>query len=378
MVAYIQPLVAVAGVFTKSSTRSPAVLDCEEKLASIHSSRNVPKKAALLVNSGNANAFTGAIGAQSVKEITHQVSKVFGLEESAVFSSSTGVIGEPLPTQKILPLLVKLKDSLLPSNILVASKSIMTTDTFAKGSCEQVVVNQSPITITSIAKGSGMIAPNMGTMLAYVFTDANIHQDLLSRTVKRINEKTFNSITVDGDTSTSDTVLVFATGEAKNPPMNSEHSEGFPSFKQALSNVMESLARQIVIDGEGATKFIEVSVRGASNEKDAKCVAHSIANSPLVKTAISGEDANWGRIVMAIGKSGALADRDKVKIWFGEHLVAEKGSRSANYNEEELGEYMKEAEISIAVDLGLGSGEQKVWTCDFSHGYISINADYRS
>jgi len=378
MLAVINPLVAVAGVFTKSATRSAAVLDCEAKLAEINTSHLPLTQAALLVNSGNANAFTGQSGFEGVREIVNHVSHELNISCQFVFTSSTGVIGEHLPIDVITPKIRILNQSLAPNHLARAAESIMTTDTIPKGASVRFDLNGVPITLTGIAKGSGMIAPDMATMLAYIFTDANIHQDLLQRLVTEINETTFNSITVDGDTSTSDTLMVFATGEAGNNLIEKENSKPGKLFSQALTTIMESLARQIVLDGEGATKFIEINVSGAENANDAQKVAQSIANSPLVKTAVSGEDANWGRIIMAVGKSGAHADRDKLKIWFGDLLVAENGCRSQHYCEESLSQYMREKEIIITVDLGLGSGSARVWTCDFSYGYIAINADYRS
>ncbi len=378
MLAFIAPLCAVAGVYTRSSTRSAAVLDCETKLKRIQDGRLSLDQSALLVNSGNANAFTGKEGADSVAQIADAVALKLGVGPNSVFTSSTGVIGEPLPSELIVKTIDELTGNLSATNVEKAAQSIMTTDTFPKGESIKVQIGEIPVTITGFAKGSGMIAPDMATMLAYIFTDARIHPDTLQSLVAEVNEDTFNSITIDGDTSTSDTLMVFATGAADNHWIQDRQSEAAQIFARGLTAVMTSLARQIVLDGEGATKFIEVNVSGALDREDGRRVARAIANSPLVKTAISGEDANWGRIVMAVGKSGAQADRDKLKIWFGDILVAENGRRADEYSEKAAQRYMQEREIVITVDLGLGGGVAKFWTCDFSHGYISINADYRS
>ncbi|MYF45678.1 MAG: bifunctional glutamate N-acetyltransferase/amino-acid acetyltransferase ArgJ, partial [Rhodobacteraceae bacterium] len=274
--------------------------------------------------------------------------------------------------------LAELKNNLSENNLEDAGQAIMTTDTFPKGAGIVVDCSDKPVAISGIAKGSGMIAPDMATMLAYVFTDANIDQTTLQSMVSELTETTFNSVSVDGDTSTSDTFMVAATGLARNKMIVNQETSDSRKFKAGLQSVMLSLAQQIARDGEGATKFVEISVVGAENNSDAKKVAKSIANSPLVKTAISGEDPNWGRVVMAVGKSGARADRDLLAIKFGDILVAENGQVADNYKEELGQDYMKKQEILITVDLGLGKGSSRFWTCDFSHGYISINADYRS
>ena len=367
MMAVTTPGTAVAGVFTRSSTRSAPVLDCQAKIGG-----DASAGAAFLVNSGNANAFTGRHGTESVSAISKAVAKACGVPAERVFTSSTGVIGEPLPHDRIVRVLDDLAGQLHPDAIQDAARAIMTTDTFAKGASASCDIGGKTVSIAGIAKGSGMIAPDMATMLVYIFTDAKIGQSDLQGMLSELNTKTFNCITVDSDTSTSDTVLVAATGAS------GIDVTGQQPFREALHTVMLDLAHQVVRDGEGATKFVEISVTNATNDSDAKIHALSIANSPLVKTAIAGEDANWGRVVMAIGKSGAPADRDKLSIRFGEHIVAESGWVSPNYNEKAASEYMKGQSLSISVDCGIGSGSATVWTCDLTHGYITINGDYRS
>ena len=369
MLAVLDPGTEIAGVFTSSSTRSFAVIDCEEKIHLKDSSSG----AAIVVNSGNANAFTGYRGKVSVETITSMAAEVLNIPRSRVFSSSTGVIGEELPHNLITDALGKMVADKTKQDIFEAAKAIMTTDTYPKGSVRKVLTDQGEITIAGIAKGSGMIAPNMATMLVYLFTDASVKKDALQSYLSEINERTFNSISVDGDTSTSDTVLMAATGKSG---IRIEKDD--ENFSQGLAALMTDLAHQVVKDGEGASKFIEINIVNARNKNDAKTHAKSIANSPLVKTAIAGEDPNWGRIVMAIGKSGAQAERDKIKIFFGDILVAEKGWVAPNYSEELGAQYMKNTTIKISVDLGLGEANTTFWTCDFTNDYISINADYRS
>jgi glutamate N-acetyltransferase/amino-acid N-acetyltransferase len=373
MLAHLCEGTAIAGVFTRSSTRSAPVLDCERKLASAVSNKG---PAAILVNSGNSNAFTGGQGFRSVDEICEAVAAQTGVLVDRIFTASTGVIGEPLPHDRIISVLGALSENLSDSELPSAAKAIMTTDTFAKGASAVAETSEGPVKIVGIAKGSGMIAPDMATMLAYIFTDARIEQALLQATVSELNQGTFNAITVDGDTSTSDTLLVAAT--QKSGAMIVRGSDDYQSFCTALHKVMLDLAHQVVKDGEGATKFVEISVVGAENDADARKVAASIANSPLVKTAIAGEDPNWGRVVMAVGKSGAVADRDRLTIRFGDILVAENGWVSPEYSEQSAADYMKGEALVISVDLGLGAGAFTMWTCDFTHQYISINADYRS
>jgi glutamate N-acetyltransferase/amino-acid N-acetyltransferase len=368
MLARLAPGTAMAGVFTRSATRSAAVLDCQAKIRG-HDQGG----AAIIVNSGNANAFTGRNGEEAVRAVTLAVAQILNLPESRVFSSSTGVIGEPLPHDRIRAKLAELEVGLDPDGIEDAARAIMTTDTFPKGSGTTVLIDGQPIHIAGIAKGSGMIAPDMATMLVYIFTDAVIEQPVLQSMVSALNDTTFNCITVDSDTSTSDTLLVAATGVS-----GIRVTDTSVGFMEGLRQVMLDLAHQVVRDGEGATKFVEISVTGASSDADARTHAMAIANSPLVKTAIAGEDPNWGRIVMAVGKSGAPADRDSLAIWFGDILVAKEGWVNPDYHEEDAAAYMKNPELEIHVDLGLGGGTAVVWTCDLTHGYIDINADYRS
>ncbi len=371
MLAELCPGTILAGTFTKSTTRAAPVLDCEAKIGGTGT-----EGAAILVNSGNANAFTGSNGADAVRAVTGAVARTLGLPESRVFSSSTGVIGEPLPHDRITAKLAELTDALSPNGIDAAARAIMTTDTFPKGAMASFEVDGQTINIAGIAKGSGMIAPNMGTMLVYIFTDAKVKRAALQKAVSDLTETSFNAITVDSDTSTSDTLLVAATG--KGAEIGDGRSASFKAFRSALNSVMTDLAHQVVRDGEGATKFVEIKVTGAASAKDAKTVALSIANSPLVKTAIAGEDPNWGRIVAAVGKSGAKADRDSLSISFGDIVVAENGWRSTNYSEEAAADYMTRQNLVITVGLGVGNAESTVWTCDLTHRYIDINADYRS
>jgi glutamate N-acetyltransferase / amino-acid N-acetyltransferase len=367
MLAVMDPGTAVAGVFTKSSTRSAPVLDCQAKIGGPSDAA-----AAILVNSGNANAFTGHYGQTSVEELTAAISATTDVPTNRVFTASTGVIGEPMKHERIVGKLSELNDKLHIGAIRKAAHAIMTTDTFAKGAGTTVMIDGKPVTIAGFAKGSGMIAPDMATMLVYIFTDAKVDRAELQAVLARLADKTFNCITVDSDTSTSDTLMLCATGASNVDATNND------DFENALHGVMLDLAHQVVRDGEGATKFVEIRVTGAANDADAKTHAMSIANSPLVKTAIAGEDPNWGRVVMAIGKSGATAERDLISIWFGDVLVADKGWVSPDYDEVEATEHMKIQSLRIRADFGLGSGEATVWTCDFTHGYIEINADYRS
>ncbi len=367
MLAVLAPGSTVAGTFTRSATRAAPVLDCQAKLGGASDAG-----AAILVNSGNANAFTGKNGVASVEAITKAVAATCDIPQARVFTSSTGVIGEPLPHDCIVDVLGQLNAGLSADGIKDAAQAIMTTDTFAKGASASVEVNGTPVTIAGIAKGSGMIAPDMATMLVYIFTDAAVGQSALQSMVTAHTDTTFNCITVDSDTSTSDSLIVGATGAS-----GVDASESV-AFLDALHGVMQELAHLVVKDGEGATKFVEIAVTGAASDADAKQHAMSIANSPLIKTAIAGEDPNWGRVVMAVGKSGAAADRDLLSIRFGDVQVAKDGWRSPDYSEEEAAAHMKGETIVIGVDLGLGGGKATVWTCDLTHGYITINADYRS
>ena len=360
----------VAGAFTRSATRAAPVLDCEAKLRA-----EARGGAAILVNAGNANAFTGRAGAASVAALVGATARGLGLDPRRVFTASTGVIGEPLPHDRILAHLDGLAGALAEPDADLweaAARAIGTTDTFPKGAGAEIETPDGPVRIAGIAKGSGMIAPDMATMLVFIFTDARVAQADLQALVDRFTPVTFNAITVDGDTSTSDTLLVAATGAG--PRVSADDAP----FAEALHGVMLDLAHQVVRDGEGASKFVTVEVAGAATEADARRVAMAIATSPLVKTAIAGEDPNWGRIVMAVGKSGAQADRDRLTIRLGDHLLAEAGQRAPGYREADGASYMTRDEIVIGVDLGLGDGRFTAWTCDLTQGYITINADYRS
>jgi glutamate N-acetyltransferase/amino-acid N-acetyltransferase len=372
MLVRLAPGTTMAGVFTRSSTRSGCVRDCEAKLA-----LKVPADAgaAIIVNSGNSNAFTGKLGDEAVAAVTGAVAEALGIPASRVFSSSTGVIGEPLPFEKITSKVPDLVAALKEDAVEMAAQAIMTTDTFPKGAAATVQGEGGVIHISGIAKGSGMIAPDMATMLVYIFTDAKIGANQLQKMVSRNVDATFNSITVDSDTSTSDTLLIAATGQSKASELK---GPTLRAFETALHGVMRDLALQVVRDGEGATKLVEVRVTGAATDEDAAKVAFAIANSPLVKTAVAGQDPNWGRIVAAVGKSGAQADRDKLTIRFGDILVAQNGWRNPDYKEEDGAAYMEGQELVFAVDLGLGKGKRSVWTCDLTSRYIEINADYRS
>ncbi|MEL6452818.1 MAG: bifunctional glutamate N-acetyltransferase/amino-acid acetyltransferase ArgJ [Pseudomonadota bacterium] len=367
MLAQCAPGTTIAGTFTRSSTRAAPVLDCQDKLGGPSDAG-----AAILVNAGNANAFTGRSGIEAVQAVVQATVDATGVPAARVFTASTGVIGEPLPHARITQNLATLVQGLAPNGIAQAAEAIMTTDTYAKGATAQCVVGGQTVQIAGIAKGSGMIAPDMATMLVYIFTDARISQPALQGLTTDICDATFNCITVDSDTSTSDSLLVAATGAS------GVDVEGSPAFADALHRVMLDLAHQVVRDGEGATKFVEITVTGTMDAAVAKTHALSIANSPLVKTAIAGEDPNWGRVVMAVGKSGAPADRDTLSIWFGDTRVASNGWVDPEYQEADAAAHMKGETIRIRVDCGMGDSTATVWTCDLTHGYIDINADYRS
>ncbi len=372
MLVRLAPGTAMAGVFTRSSTRSGCVRDCQTKLAA-----RVPAGvgAAIIVNSGNSNAFTGRVGDEAVAAVTSSVATALSLPESRVFSSSTGVIGEPLPHDKITVKIPALVHDLREDAIEMAAHAMMTTDTFPKGAAAIVKGDGGLIQIAAIAKGSGMIAPDMATMLVYIFTDAKISAPALQKMLSRNVDATFNSITVDSDTSTSDTLLLAATGQSAAGPVKGPVAK---AFEAALHSVMQNLAHQVIRDGEGATKFVEIRVTRAATDADAAKVAFSIANSPLVKTAIAGQDPNWGRIVAAVGKSGAQADRDRLTIKFGDIVVAKNGWRNPAYTEADGAAYMQQSDLVIGVDLGLGRAARSVWTCDLTNRYVEINADYRS
>ena len=361
---------AVAGVFTRNVCCSPEVeLGREQAKAG--------RVRALIVNAGNANAFTGYRGREAVEQIMAQVASHLGCPQGEVFVSSTGVIGVPLPKDKARAG-VEAALNAKPCGWEEAARTIGTTDTFAKGAMAQAVVDGKTVSLCGIIKGSGMIAPDMATMLGYIFTDAAVEPAFLQQCLSAANLKTFSCITVDSDTSTSDTVLAFATGMASNAPLASFDSPGADAFAAALDDVCRQLAHLVVRDGEGAQKFIAVSVSGAVSDESARKVGLAIANSPLVKTAIAGEDANWGRVVMAVGKAGEPADRDRLSIGFGGTWAAREGQPLADYDEAPVAEHLKGREVTVEVDLGLGEGRATVWTCDLTHGYVSINADYRS
>ena len=374
LVALFDPGTTVAGVFTTSKCPSAPVEWCREALKG-ESAR------ALVVNSGNANAFTGLKGRETVSETAKAAAKAAGCKKREIFLASTGVIGEPLPPAKFTAVLDKVVADAGAARPLDAARAIMTTDTFPKVLSRTVRLGDTDVTITGIAKGAGMIAPDMATMLSFVFTDAPIKAQVLQGMLSKAVKGSFNAITVDSDTSTSDTLMIFATGAAAKrgaPKIKEASDRRLAAFKKALKGLLTDLAHQVVRDGEGARKFVQIDVTGAKSAASAKRIALSIANSPLVKTAIAGEDANWGRIVMAVGKAGEPADRDRLAIRFGDLLVAEKGERVAGYSEEEASAYMKREDIVISVDLGLGRGKGRVWTCDLTKEYVAINGDYRS
>jgi glutamate N-acetyltransferase/amino-acid N-acetyltransferase len=362
----------VAGVFTKSKTASAPVVWCRDKLKG-------GAARVLVVNSGNANAFTGKIGQDGVSEIAESAAAIVGCRQQEVFMASTGVIGEPLPTKKITGVLSQLVEQTAAGSWRAAAEAIMTTDTFPKLATISTMIDGHKVTINGIAKGSGMIAPDMATMLAFVFTDAALPAAVLQECLTAGVEPSFNAITVDSDTSTSDTLLLFATGKgARHPGIAKASDKKLTEFRRALDKLLLDLALAVVRDGEGAQKLIRIDVAGAESNEAAKRIALSIANSPLVKTAMAGNDANWGRVVMAVGKAGEAADRDKLKITFGGHVVAEKGQRAARYDEKAATKAVSGREVEIAVDLGIGKGVARVWTCDLTHGYIDINGSYRS
>jgi glutamate N-acetyltransferase/amino-acid N-acetyltransferase len=374
MLALFEKGTQVAGVFTKSKCASAPVDWCRAKLKG-------GKARALLVNSGNANAFTGKTGAAAVKFSAALAAKATGAPASEIFLASTGVIGEPLDASKFDGILDTLAAKASADGLLEAAKAIMTTDTYPKVATAKAEIGGVEVTITGMAKGAGMIAPDMATMLSFLFTDAPIAASALQGLLSKCVPGSFNAITIDSDTSTSDTLLLFATGAAGKrgaPKITEAGDRRLASFKTALQKVALDLAHQVVKDGEGARKFVEITVDGAMSAGAAKKIALSIANSPLVKTAIAGEDANWGRIVMAVGKAGEMADRDKLAIWFGDIRVAHKGLRDPKYDEAEVSAKMRAAEIAIKVDLGLGRGKATVWTCDLTKDYVAINGDYRS
>ena len=369
--AELAPGTAVAGVLTRSKCPSPEVEWCRARLGG-------GRARGLVVNAGNSNAFTGLTGRQAAERQAARAAELLGCEAGEIFLASTGVIGVPLPADKAEAGVAAAHAALGTASWRDATEAIGTTDTFAKGAVATAIVDGRTVVIAGIVKGSGMIAPDMATMLGFVFTDAAVAPDLLQLLLTEAADATFNAITVDGDTSTSDTVLAFATGAAGNAVLDHVASPGADAFAAALADVCRQLAQLVVRDGEGASKFIAVTVEGATSDAAAKRIALSIANSPLVKTAIAGEDANWGRVVMAVGKAGEAADRDRLSIRFGHTVVAREGMVVPGYDEAPVAAHLKGQDIDIGVDLGLGEGRATVWTCDLTHGYISINADYRS
>jgi glutamate N-acetyltransferase/amino-acid N-acetyltransferase len=372
LLAILAPGTAVAGVFTKSKTASAPVDWCRTQLKR-------GQARALVVNSGNANAFTGQAGMIGAQAVADAAGAVIGCKASEVFLASTGVIGEPLPTEKITKILGKVAEDASASGWRLAAEAIMTTDTYPKFATATANIDGVKVTLNGIAKGSGMIAPDMATVLAFVFTDASLPAQVLQDCLSAGVGPSFNSITVDSDTSTSDTLLLFATGKgAKHGAVTKATDKRLTGFRKSLDALLLDLALAVVKDGEGAEKLIRVDVAGAESDEAAHRIALAIANSPLVKTAIAGNDANWGRVVMAVGKAGEAADRDKLKIVFGGHVVAEKGMRALKYDEAAATKAVSGREVQIAVDLGLGKGAARVWTCDLTHGYIDINGSYRS
>jgi glutamate N-acetyltransferase/amino-acid N-acetyltransferase len=364
------PAATVAGVFTSSRCASAPVEWDRARLGG-------GKARALVVNSGNANAFTGMKGRRATEATAEAAAAAVGCGIDEVFLASTGVIGEPLDPAPFAKHLGRLASEARPGSFLDAARAIMTTDTFPKVATRSVAAGEGTIIINGIAKGAGMIAPDMATMLSFIFTDAPIAAPALQACLRDAVAGSFNAITIDGDTSTSDTVLAFATGSAAGvAPIAG--GQALEAFRAALADLCRDLAQQVVRDGEGATKFVEVTVTGAVSDSSADRIARSIANSPLVKTALAGEDANWGRVVMAVGKAGEPADRDRLSIWFGEHRVAFDGERDAAYSEQEVSAYMQNSELLLRAELGLGSGRATVWTCDLTADYVAINADYRS
>ncbi len=359
----------VAGVFTRNQCPGAPVSWCREVLPG-GSAR------ALVVNAGNANVFTGAAGARAVEATAKAAAETLGTEPGQVFLASTGVIGEKLPAEKIIAVMDALKANLAADRFAEAASAIMTTDTFPKGTTRTARLGGVEVRINGIAKGSGMIAPDMATMLSFIFTDAAIPAPALQSMLSKNVESTFNCVTIDSDTSTSDTVLLFATGQAGNNP--TEDPAALADFRRALHEVLHELAMMVVRDGEGAKKLVTINVEGAVSHASAKRIGMVIANSPLVKTAIAGEDANWGRIVMAVGKAGEPADRDKLGVAVGGVWMAQNGGVVPGYDETPVVAHMKGREIEITVDIGLGDGHATVWTCDLTHGYIDINGSYRS
>ena len=367
----MEPGTAVAGVYTRSLTCSAPVEWCRQAAAK-GSAR------LLIVNSGNANAFTGMAGTASVARTVEAAAREFTCKKSEVFVASTGTIGVELPDRRITDNLAPARAKLAEAAWLEAARAIMTTDTLPKGATRTAEIDGHTVTINGIAKGAGMIAPDMATMLSFVFTDASLPADVLQDLLKKGAERSFNCITVDSDTSTSDTLLLFATGKVEHGAVKNAGDRRLKDFKAKLFDLLLDLAHQVVRDGEGATKFVEVRVSGAAGNRAAKRIALAIANSPLVKTAIAGEDANWGRVVMAVGKAGEKADRDRLSIAIGGVEVARDGQVVPGYDEAPVAAHMKTRHVVIETDVGVGKGRATVWTCDLTHAYIDINGSYRT
>lgn len=374
MVAVMDEGTAAAGVLTQSKTASAPVLWCRKALKK-------GEARILVVNSGNSNAFTGRKGREAVDATISSATAAAGCSEHEVYVASTGVIGEPLDAAKITPHLAGLAMAAKPDGFEAAARAIMTTDTYPKLATRTAMIGDTSVTISGFCKGAGMIAPDMATMLCFLFTDADVAPNVLQSLLHTHAETTFNSMSVDGDTSTSDTCLLFATGKAADrgqKRITKKSSKKLKEFSDALHAVMRDLAIQVAKDGEGVSKFVTYEVEGAKSWKAARAIGRACANSPILKTAIAGEDPNWGRVVMAVGKSGEAANRDKLSIWFGPHCVARDGERAEEYDEKTAAQYMKNREITIRIDAGVGKGSATVWTCDLTHDYVSINADYRS
>jgi glutamate N-acetyltransferase/amino-acid N-acetyltransferase len=361
----------IAGLLTRSACPSAPVDWCRRNLSG-------GRARAIVVNSGNANAFTGKAGDRTVAHTVGEAARLFKCPKKEVFVASTGVIGVPVGQDYISRQLPRLHKALAPGGWFEATQAIMTTDTFPKLAVRRAKVGGAEVTIAGIAKGSGMIAPDMATMLCFVFTDAAIPAKVLQPLLRRAGDRSFNCITVDSDTSTSDTLLLAATGQAKHPAVKSAAGKLIAGFKEALESLLVDLATQVVKDGEGAQKFITIDVKGAASDAAARRIGLAIGNSPLVKTAIAGSDANWGRIVMAVGKAGEKADRDRLSIAFGGIAITRRGKRVPDYDEAKVEQHLRGKAIDIVVDVGVGKGAARVWTCDLTHGYININADYRT
>ncbi|EHH69060.1 bifunctional glutamate N-acetyltransferase/amino-acid acetyltransferase ArgJ [Gluconobacter morbifer] len=371
MLAEFTPGTIATGVYTKNACPGAPVQWCRRALTT-------PYARALLVNAGNANVFTGRAGDEACEDCASAVSELFDCPPQDVFLASTGVIGEKLPQDRIIAALPAARAALAEDNWEQAARAIMTTDTFPKAARRDVKIGDTPVRLQGIAKGSGMIAPDMATMLAYVATDAKLPQDVLQSLLASGCAQSFNAITVDSDTSTSDMLMLFATGQADNVTIDDVNDPALAEFTLALNDLLLELALLVVRDGEGATKLIRVAVTGAESNFSAHRIALAVANSPLVKTAVAGEDANWGRVVMAVGKSGEPADRDRLSVAIGGTWIARNGTVVEGYDETPVVAHMKGQDIEIAVDLGLDDGHARVWTCDLTHGYIDINGSYRS